>query len=1012
MSINLNDSKQTGVNSYKNFFIEKQTKAIPLPFTSSTFKSVDQNMANTVNNVTLAHSYPFSIFFINITSIRSKKLQLLEELSAFLPVNVICIAEHWCREEESLNIDDFEVAAKYCRSKKPGGGVCIFNSPNTTFSTFDLGDLIIESVFEVCAIKITSISNINLQSPMIIVSLYRTPKTDFNLFLIQLDSLLKRLTDTKYPFYVIGDFNVHMDKASCRENSLFSNLLLSYNLIVTLHTGITYYDGRGVGSRIDNCISNDLDCVAKICPSTLTNHRGILVNGKIFGKEKSCPLVRDFRVKNKKKFFSTMEKYNDSMHLVKSHRDCSTSTQNFQNTVYSIFNECFPRVQKSSKKHPCTRLSNKEIKDLRSAKWNAWSEFNATGIRKYKKIANKLNKKIKIRLNELKKDILAKSIDILPPAKRSKKVWDIIRKETSIKVNSAIDSILVNGQLITDPFNIAEEFNNYFANAGAIFSNQDTSTKMLSYLSNIPAVTSEFNISPISDFEITYMASQLNKNAATGLDKLSGKFIIQNLDLFVKNLVFLINDAINNGVFPDSLKLAKIVPICKNKKNSAQVLNNFRPISVLPFLSKFFEKVIYSQLLKYFEHNNLFTDCQYGFRKKKNTNDALINFINSLNTVDGTESIVSIQIDFSKAFDLVNHKLLLRKLKYYGIKGRAYLLIKSYLTGRKHLTEIKIGDCFFVSSFLECLLGVPQGSILGPLLFLIFINDLPATLKSLGLDISVVIYADDTNIIIRGKNILDAIFSIFNVLTSWCIANKISINFLKTCIINFTPHILYFDHLKFNDIIINVTSYNKYLGILVDNKLSWHDNIFAVGKKLNQLTYALRQLSKIVDQKAVLGFYFANFQSRLSYGIPIWGGSPKVHELLLAQKRALRIIAGKPHNYSCRGLFRELGLMTVYSLYIFELIMAAMKNGLLSVDNMNPSHSHFTRHIFHSSEPTNLRENKPTIKTSAIKLFNNLSNSLKLIFKNDGVLVFRRTLKAKLIEKPYYSLNEFFDDPI
>lgn len=425
-----------------------------------------------------------------------------------------------------------------------------------------------------------------------------------------------------------------------------------------------------------------------------------------------------------------------------------------------------------------------------------------------------------------------------------------------------------------------------------------------------------------------------------------------------------------------------------------------------------FEKAIYNQLCKHFEVNKLFSKCQFGFRRGKNTTDALLNFVNSVYSANNNESIVSIQIDFSKAFDLVDHELLLKKLKCYGVNGAAFSLLKSYLKGRKHLTEVKYRELVIQSTILECLLGVPQGSILGPLLFIIFINDLPATLKKLGYDINVVIYADDTNIIIKAKNILDVIYIVLKVLFKWCEANKIAINFLKTCILNFTPHVLFFDHVRFNDIMINVISSNPYLGLTVDDKLHWNENIFTYGKKLNQQIYAMRKLSKIVDQKTVLIFYYANFQSKLSYGITVWGNSPRTADLLITQKRALRVLTNKPYKYPCRTLFQQLQVLTVFNLYILELLTAEIKNGNISLEGLKPKHSYNTRHAFHEKESDACLFKVKSPKSVAVKIFNNLSASLIQTFKNEGIVQFRRKLKDKLLKKPYYSLNEFFSDPI
>ena len=330
---------------------------------------------------------------------------------------------------------------------------------------------------------------------------------------------------------------------------------------------------------------------------------------------------------------------------------------------------------------------------------------------------------------------------------------------------------LANGNLISDPKQIADAFNDFFVNIGD---------------------TGPLNANPIADFE-QYMPAKPNCNlkfhsvtvdnvsriidslkpkTSSGVDSISNKLIKYVKDVILEPLTVIINQMLNVGIFPDLLKISKVIPIYK--KNDNTIFSNYRPISLLPSISKVFEKIILDQITTYLDSNNLIHKHQYGFRKNHSTEYAALHIVNYLNSeMDRNRTPTNVYLDLSKAFDTLSHYILLRKLKHYGVCDSALNLMKSYLENRKQF--VQFDEC--ISEMKAIHKGVPQGSILGPLLFLIYINDIPNSSKLFNF----LMYADDTTLYccledIDSINKEQVLNSELKSVHLWLSANKLTLN--------------------------------------------------------------------------------------------------------------------------------------------------------------------------------------------------------------------------------------------
>ena len=782
-----------------------------------------------------------------------------------------------------------------------GGGVAIYIRESIPY--MDRKDLIPDALESIC-IEIKKPKS----KPMLISSWYRPPNSNIDLFQ-NFEQFLQLAHDENMEIIITGDLNCNfLEQDRSQNTSKLLDLMDIYQLQQHIQspTRITSLTQTLI-DVIFTQIGDNKTLDSGVIELGISDHSLVYLCRKVSLPKEAPKFVfsRQFKHYNANRF---REDLNEVINLHTTSNDPNLLWSNWKTMFLNIAEKHAPIRQRRVKCEYKPWLTN-EIKKLSYHR----DYLKRQSVRLGSTYYNEAYKKCKNNLNKLIKD--TKEIYFktkLSNANNSKESWQAINEFLNKKSKTTnVKQLIVGEQVITGDKNIASCFNQYFSTIGSKLADniKDSDIDPLSF---VTPVEKSFHFRDITNNEVVEALKQIKSKKSPGIDGISTRLLKDASVVVAESLVSIFNLSLQTGIFPDDWKLAKVSPVFK--EGTKTDCGNYRPISVISVVAKLFEKLIYNQLRSFMDENTILVEQQSGFRVQHSTETALLSSTNEwlYNMDKGLISGV-LFLDLKKAFDTVDHHILISKLQLYGIRGRSLEWFKSYLEERKQICTIngKLSD----AREIGC--GVPQGSNLGPILFLLYINDLPNCLEST----KATLFADDTNLTCEGispTEIENKLNKDLENVHRWLTANKLTLNKTKTefMIIGSSYRLALIDEspvITIGDDNIKRVSHKKSLGIILDEHLKWNKHNDAQCKKISGNIALLRRAKLFVPQDALIKMYNAFVLPHFNYGSTIWndGCSTHINKLSKLQRRAARVITGETYAVRSTQILENLGWTSI-----------------------------------------------------------------------------------------------------
>lgn len=738
---------------------------------------------------------------------------------------------------------------------------------------------------------------------LLICSAYRPPDSSKYLdknFAEKLDDLLSTVTSENKESIMCGDFNIDFNVST--DHLKIKELIKSYGFHqkIKLPTRISKHSR----TLIDLAFTTDKTKIAEtiVYSNSLSDHNLIGVIRKMHCNRytpKSIT-VRDYSKYDKEAVKNELREipWENCLATV----NVNDAWNLFKRYIKLVINKHAPLKDRKvrGKENPWL---TREIKRLMHTRDFFLRRFKKTNAERdwsnYKRLRNIVTNQIRTaKANNVRKVLRETS-------NHPRDFWKHIKKCYPSKGSSCSSKTFnINDTLVFDKKIIANAFCSFFTRVGSSLMKSSTfvnltwkSFNVRRYLSTINPGNSRFSFAPVTIYDIVKVLKSIKSSKASGMDKIPASILKDAAEELAAPLMFLINRSLQSGTFPSCEKMAKVTPLFKAGGRSN--IDNYRPISVLNILSKVVERVVYNQLTTYLENNNLLSEHQYGFRQNRSTRDAVTRLADNIRkNMDDGKLTGALFMDLRKAFDTVNHGCLLQKLPYYGIFGTELEWIGSYLFQRSQAVFFDgiLSETEFITH------GVPQGSILGPLLFVLLINDLPLQLKHC----RVLMYADDTVIYYSNKSIPvieEYVNSDATRVQQWMKENCLILNPKKgkTEFVIFATKKTYQQpaSIKIENNVINQPESYDYLGIKLDSHLNLNSHFQSVYKRIRSRINLLRKIRFKISPSVADTIFTAMVHPLFFYCYPLYCGMNKTwlqkFESLLARAK---VVVNSPKSLS------------------------------------------------------------------------------------------------------------------
>lgn len=950
-----------------------------------------------------------NVLHLNIRSLNKNLSQLIAILSTiYIEFHLIVLTETWVAEDDNTTYDipGYETYHKKGFYNKCDG-VTIFAK---TLSEFAFEFSVPQDIVEASAVQVKL--TFKKRKTIDLLCVYRPPSCDPNLFIHSLSLHMATKSGVKA---LVGDINIDIldpEKAMYIDDYLDNMSAAGLLSFINNHTRVT----PQTKSCLDHMFCSESNAQGAIFNCHITDHYPTMLKLPDFFNDRVAKrtlprsvekinhvlLAENFRSESWDSVSDLSEVDDISLALSAKIKNCIETAKE----TITLRENRYSKKQPWITSHIITQMKLRDNLYTLSKR----QPFNVRVLEQARKARNKTN----VLIRQAKKDYYREKIE--NSENSSKEMWKQINSITGNNPKSkCIKSVKnVNGELVTERVEVANTFNKFFTEIGSKMAEKLNHRRNTHFPSRNKSKTIFLN--PVSETEVKTLIMSLKNGSSSGFDGVSSRILKDQKEILCKPLAHLINACFQSGQFPKNLKKTIIIPI--HKKSDKTEVTNYRPIALTSNIAKVIEKAFKTRVMHFLESNKYLHKNQFGFREKKSTIDPVLKLVNSVHhTLNNGKKALTVFIDLQKAFDSISHSKLLSALYETGVRGKAHDFVTSYLSNRLQVVKVSSpsnenGESSeHFSADMTSAFGIPQGSVLGPVLFIIFINEL-SNIAKFG---TVLSFADDTAITFYGDT-WDEVYKKANkdlsTIKMWLDSKGLSLNIDKTVYLAYsynssgqpsnnltlkihTQNCVLDENEDCECSMIKKTKFTKYLGVVLDENLKWQEHLKQTCKRLRQSLYKFRRLRDLFDKPVLRQVYFAISHSVVDYAMPAWGGAFVTHtkKLEKTMNLLLRVILKKSPRSHAHDLYTEFNVPNFYQMYAKAIAKTVLKRKIELSRNTQTRSTRSNSEINYIVPLMRSESMRHSPAVIAAKLFNSMPTHL-------------REIQIKNLSKIYKYLND------